>query len=48
MKAIVQNDYGSTEVLKLKEVDKPAVKENDILVKVHAAAVNSPRRSGRK
>lgn len=41
MKAIVQNDYGSTNVLKLKEVDKPEVKENDVLVSVHAAAINA-------
>jgi NADPH:quinone reductase-like Zn-dependent oxidoreductase len=41
MKAIVQNDYGSTNVLKLKEVENPVVKENDVLVHVHAAALNA-------
>ena len=41
MKAIVQNAYGSSEVLTLKEVNKPAVKENDLLVRVNAAAVNA-------
>ena len=41
MKAIVQNEYGSPEVLKLKEVDKPVVKENDVLVSVHAVALNA-------
>jgi NADPH:quinone reductase-like Zn-dependent oxidoreductase len=41
MKAIVQNDYGSPDVLDLKEVDKPAVQENEVLVKVHAAALNA-------
>ena len=41
MKAIVQNDYGSTNVLKLKEVEYPVVKENDVLVRVHAAALNA-------
>ena len=41
MKAIVQNDYGSTNVLKLKEVENPVVKENDVLVRVHAAALNA-------
>jgi len=41
MKAIVQNEYGSPDVLKLKEVDKPVVKENDVLVGVHAAALNA-------
>jgi len=41
MNAIVQNDYGSTSVLKLKEVDNPVVKEKDVLVRVHAAALNA-------
>ena len=41
MKAIVQNDYGSPIVLSLKEVDKPVIKENDVLVRVHAAALNA-------
>ncbi len=41
MKAIVQNDYGSPNVLKLKEIDKPVIKENDVLVRVHAAALNA-------
>jgi len=41
MKAIVQNDYGSTNVLKLKEVENPVVKENDVLASVSAAALNA-------
>ncbi len=41
MKAIVQNDYGSKNVLKLKEVDKPVVKDNHLLVRVHATAINA-------
>jgi NADPH:quinone reductase-like Zn-dependent oxidoreductase len=41
MKAIVQNDYGSANVLKLKEVENPVIKENDVLVRVHAAALNA-------
>jgi NADPH:quinone reductase-like Zn-dependent oxidoreductase len=41
MKAIVQDDYGSPDVLELKEVDKPTIKENDVLVRVHAAALNA-------
>ena len=40
MKAIVQYKYGSSDVLELKELDKPVVKDNDVLVRVHAAAVN--------
>ena len=41
MKAIVQNEYGSPDVLKLKEVDKPVVKESEVLVSVHAVALNA-------
>jgi len=41
MKAIVQNDYGSPNVLKLKDVDKPEIKENGVLVRVHATALNA-------
>lgn len=41
MKAIIQNDYGSSVVLKLAEVDKPVVKENEVLVRVHAASIHS-------
>lgn len=40
MKAIVQHKYGSPEVLELEEIDKPVVKDDDVLVRVHAAAVN--------
>lgn len=41
MKAIVQNAYGGPDVLELKEVDKPEVTENDVLVGVHAAGLNA-------
>lgn len=41
MKAIVQNNYGGPDVLELKEIDMPAVKDNDVLVRVHAAALNA-------
>jgi NADPH:quinone reductase-like Zn-dependent oxidoreductase len=37
MKAIVQDRYGSTDVLELRGIDVPAVGENDVLVRVHAA-----------
>ncbi len=40
MKAIVQDRYGSPDVLKLAEVKKPAPGENEVLVKVYAASVN--------
>lgn len=40
MKAILFNEYGSPDVLKLEEVEKPSPKENQVLVKVMAAAAN--------
>ena len=40
MKAIVQNDYGSPDVLELKEIDKPVVRSDEVLVRVHAAAIH--------
>jgi NADPH:quinone reductase-like Zn-dependent oxidoreductase len=40
MKAIVVNDYGGPEVLKYQDAPRPEPKEDDILVRVMAAAVN--------
>src|SRR3990170_7784391 len=37
MKAIVQDRYGSTEVLELRDIDVPVVGEKDVLVRVAAA-----------
>jgi len=41
MKAIVQERYGSPEVLELREVDQPAPADGEVLVRVHAASVNA-------
>jgi NADPH:quinone reductase-like Zn-dependent oxidoreductase len=41
MKAIVQDRYGSPDVLEVGEVDKPVAADNEVLVRVHAAAVNA-------
>jgi NADPH:quinone reductase-like Zn-dependent oxidoreductase len=41
MKAIVQNEYGSPDVYELKEIDKPVVKDDGVLVRVHAAGLNA-------
>lgn len=41
MKAIVYKKYGSPDVLEFKEVEKPTPNENEVLIKVHAASINS-------
>jgi len=41
MKAIVQNDYGSPDVLALAEVAQPAMKDDQVLVRVKAVSINA-------
>jgi len=40
MRALVQDRYGSTEVLELREIEGPAVGEDDVLIRVQAAGVD--------
>ena len=41
MKAVVQDKYGSPDdVLQLREIDKPAVDDDEVLVRVRAASVH--------
>ena len=40
MKAIVYHEYGSPDVLELQDIDRPVVKDDEVLVRVRAASVN--------
>jgi len=40
MKAIVQDTYGETDVLELRDIDKPEIADDEVLVRVQAAGVD--------
>ena len=40
MKAVVQDTYGSTAVLETRDIDKPEIGDDEVLVRVRAAGVN--------
>jgi NADPH:quinone reductase-like Zn-dependent oxidoreductase len=40
MKAIVQDVYGPPEMLSLREIDRPAVGDDDVLIRVHAGGLD--------
>ena len=43
MKAIVQDDYGSPDVLRLEDIDKPVLQDNEARVRVYASDRKSTR-----
>jgi NADPH:quinone reductase-like Zn-dependent oxidoreductase len=40
MKAIVYDEYGSPDVLELRDIGKPLVEDKEVLVRIHAASIN--------
>jgi len=46
MKAVVQDTYGSPDVMELREIEKPVVRDDGVLLRVRAAAMNPPDWAG--
>jgi NADPH:quinone reductase-like Zn-dependent oxidoreductase len=46
MKAVVQTEYGSPDVMELKDIEKPTLQDDEVLVRVRAASVNPPDWAG--
>jgi NADPH:quinone reductase-like Zn-dependent oxidoreductase len=40
MKAIVRDTYGSPDVLELRDIDRPEIGDEEVLVRVHAAGLD--------
>ena len=40
MRAIVQDRYGSADVLELREIDRPSITSTEVLIEVHAAGID--------
>jgi NADPH:quinone reductase-like Zn-dependent oxidoreductase len=41
VKAVLHSQYGSSDLLQFKEVDKPAPKDNEVLISIHATTVST-------
>jgi NADPH:quinone reductase-like Zn-dependent oxidoreductase len=41
MKSVVYTKYGSPDVVQIKDVEKPAPGDDEVLIKIHAASVNA-------
>ena len=46
MKAVVHRQYGSPDVLKLEDVEKPTPTDNELLIRIHAVSINGSDREG--